>query len=101
MNLARPLHASQSALQAWLLQGDTGIAADVAGEVVPAVPQHRGGFVVRITVHRLGIDDQPRFTVGGEHILVVQVAVNDRADAGGVGGQLAAERDRLFDQPAG
>ena len=32
MNLARPLHASQSALQAWLLQGDTGIAADVAGE---------------------------------------------------------------------
>jgi hypothetical protein len=34
MNLARPLHASQSAMQAWLLYGEAGIAAHVAGEDV-------------------------------------------------------------------
>ena len=46
-----------------------------------------------------GGDRQPRFAVGREHVLVVEVAVNDAAGGGRVGGEVAAQRNRLLDQP--
>ncbi len=72
--------------------------ADVAGELVPAVPEQRRHLVVRVAAHRLGVDRQPRLAVGGEHVLVVQVGVDHPAHRRGVRHEPAAQRHRLLDE---
>jgi hypothetical protein len=53
---------------------------------------------MRVAVDGLGVDHQPRLTVGGQHVLVVQVAVDDPAIGGRFCGQVGADRQRLLDQ---
>ncbi len=48
-------------------------------QLVEAVEQHGRDLVMRVAAHRFRIDHQPRFPVGGEHVLVVQVAVDECA----------------------
>ena len=74
--------------------------AHVAAVLLPAVPQHRRGLEVGVARHRLGVDHQPGLAVAREHVLVVQVAVDDPADARRVGDEVATEGERLLDQPA-
>ena len=75
--------------------------ANVAVQLVPAVPQHRGDLVMRISGHRPGADHQPWFAVGGQHILVVQVVVDQHAGTGRVGGEVGAQRQGLLHQTCG
>ena len=73
---------------------------DVVGaELVPPVPQHRRELVVRVAAHRLGVDDQPRLAVARQHVVVVQVAVDDHADRRGVGHQVSGQRHALLAHP--
>ena len=70
--------------------------ANVAGEVLPAIPQHRCELVVRIAVQRLGCDREPRLTVSGEHGSVVKVAVQDGVVR--AVGEFSGQGVRLLDQ---
>jgi hypothetical protein len=72
---------------------------EVAGRdrLVPAVPKHRRRLVVPVAGHRLRVDDQPRLAVAGQHVLVVQVAMEHHPRPA-VGEQVGDQREGLLHQ---
>ena len=74
--------------------------ADRSGcqHLVPAVPQQRRDLETRVAGQRFGIDHQPRFPVGGQHIEIMQVAVQEPAIGGPVGREVGRERRGLAHQ---
>ncbi len=72
----------------------------VAGELVPPVPQQRRDLVVRVAAQRLGVDGQPGLAVPRRaRSRSAGRRGSSSAGARRVGDQVAAERDRLLDQP--
>ena len=74
---------------------------DVSGQLLEPVPQHRRDLVVTVAVHRLGIDREPVGPVGGEHVEIVEVAVDHGGRGLVVGEQVTGMGSRLLHQPSG
>ena len=70
-------------------------------ELLAPVAQHGVQVPARVAGARLRVDREPGLARPGQHVLVVQVAVDERGVAPGIRDELAVQTDGARDQPAG